>query len=274
MIVAELKVEIAAVGDALGVLDRVGIFGEERAHLLLALEVIFLALEAQAHRLIDRAAGLDAEEHIVDLRILALEIVRVVRGDEGDAQLVRHLEERRAHAQLLADAMVLNFQIEPVAEDLLELARELARAGGILPQDALRDLARDAAGEADEPLGVLLQQRPVDARLEIKPLGEARGDEVAEIAVAGLVFAQENEVRIIPLRLARLFGARAGGDIDLAADDRLDARVLAGLIKSHGAVHHAVVGDGKGRLPERFGALRHLADAARAVQQAVFTVNV
>ena len=56
-----------------------------------------------------------------------------------------------------------------------------------------------------------------------------------------------------------------GGDIDLAADDRLDPGRAAGLVKSHRAVHHAVVGDGQRRLSQRLGFFRELCDAAGAV---------
>ena len=67
-------------------------------------------------------------------------------------------------------------------------------------------------------------------------------------------------------------GAR--GDVHLAPDDRLHADGAGGFVKIDGAVHHAVVGDGAGGLAQIGGALRQLLDPARAVQQAVLTVNV
>ena len=56
--------------------------------------------------------------------------------------------------------------------------------------DLLRYLARKAAGEADKPLGMLMQDRPVDAWLDVEALSESHADEVAEILVALLVSAQ------------------------------------------------------------------------------------
>jgi hypothetical protein len=63
-------------------------------------------------------------------------------------------------------------------------------------------------------------------------------------------------------------------DIDLAADNRLDARLLSGLVKGDGTVHHAVVGDGDSRLAELGGARNKPLDAAGAVKQAVFAVDM
>ena len=63
-------------------------------------------------------------------------------------------------------------------------------------------------------------------------------------------------------------------EVDLAADDRLDAVLRARLVQLDGAVHHAVVGQRQGRLVERRGALRERVDLARAVEQRVLGVNV
>ena len=68
---------------------------------------------------------------------------------------------------------------------------------------------------------MLVQNRPVYARLNVKALGEARGDEVAEVAVACLILAQEDQVRIVIVNAVLLIAHVARRDIDLAADDRL-----------------------------------------------------
>ena len=64
------------------------------------------------------------------------------------------------------------------------------------------------------------------------------------------------------------------GDIDLAADDGLDARLAAGLVEGDGAVHDAVVGDGQGRLSQLLGALRQPVRPAGAVEQAVLGMHM
>ena len=54
----------------------------------------------------------------------------------------------------------------------------------------------------------------------------------------------------------------------------MDPGLFAGLVKSHRAVHHSVIGDGERGLPHFPGALCSTVDAAGTVQERVFTVNV
>ena len=66
----------------------------------------------------------------------------------------------------------------------------------------------------------------------------------------------------------------AAGNIDLAADDRLDARGLGGFIEIDTAVHDAVVGDGNGSLVQFLDPAHDAVNAAGAVQEAVFGMNM
>ena len=63
-------------------------------------------------------------------------------------------------------------------------------------------------------------------------------------------------------------------EVDLAADDRLDAVLGARLVQLHRAVHHAVVGETEGGLLELRGALGERVDLAGAVEQGVLGVHV
>jgi len=69
-------------------------------------------------------------------------------------------------------------------------------------------------------------------------------------------------------------GAPPGGHVDLAADDGLDPRRLAGPVEVHRAVHDPVVRDGYGGLAQLPDPLCQTVDAAEAVQEAVFGVDV
>ena len=71
-----------------------------------------------------------------------------------------------------------------------------------------------------------------------------------------------------------LVEAGAGGNIDFAADDRMDARSLSRLPEQHSAVEHAVIGDRNGGLPELLDALHKLLDAAGAVEQRIFCMHM
>ena len=76
------------------------------------------------------------------------------------------------------------------------------------------------------------------------------------------------------IELVRLVNARARRDIQLTADNGLDARGLRCAVKVHDTVHNAMIGDRHGALPEFFRPLGHLPDPACAVEQTVFTVHM
>ena len=62
-----------------------------------------------------------------------------------------------------------------------------------------------------------------------------------------------------------LIEAGAGGHIDLAADDGLDALLLGCPVKIHRPVHDPVVGDGHGGLPQGLGPGHQAVNPAGAV---------
>ena len=71
-----------------------------------------------------------------------------------------------------------------------------------------------------------------------------------------------------------LIEAGAGGHIDLAADDGADALLFALLVEIDDTVHDTVIGDGDGGLAQGLGALDQPLDAAGAIEEAVFAVDV
>ena len=79
---------------------------------------------------------------------------------------------------------------------------------------------------------------------------------------------------IVPVQGMLLLPQGARRHIDLTADNGLDAGRLAGLIEGHRAVHHAVVRHGEGGHPQLPGALSHPVDAAGAVEQGIFGMDM
>ena len=135
--------------------------------------------------------------------------------------------------------------------------------------ERLADAAGEAAGERDQPGRVLLEQLPVDARLVVVALEVAEARELDQVRVSGVVGGEEREVRVaLLLRLAVV------GDVDLAADDRLDAVLLRLAVELDGAGQAAVVGEADGRHLELCGARGERRDAAGAVQDRVLGVDV
>ena len=121
---------------------------------------------------------------------------------------------------------------------------------------------------------MLLQQLVVDAGLFVEAVDKGLADHVDEVLVAGVIFAEEDQVVVLRVEPVHLVGAGAAGHIDLAADDGLDPFGLGGLIEVDDPVHHPVVGDGHRVLPQGEDLVHQLVDAAGPVEQAVLGVQV
>ena len=152
-----------------------------------------------------------------------------------------------------------------------------ARLGVAAVDEALAEAAGQAAGERDDAVGVGGELAHVERRLAaVQALEEAGRGELDEVAVAGVVGGQQREVVALeraPARAAAALGVVVD-EVDLAADDRLDAVRAARLVELDRAVHDAVVGEPEGGLAELGGARGERVDLARAVEQRVLGVDV
>src|SRR2546427_9612120 len=114
----------------------------------------------------------------------------------------------------------------------------------------------------------------VDAGLVIHALHLADRAEAHQVHVAIVVGSKQGQMVRVAVDAALSHESRARRDIDLAADDRLDAGVLARLVKVDRAVHDAVVGHpDRGHL-ELGRARDHGWDAAGPIEQRVLGVVV
>ena len=269
----EVELHVAARGDLRRVFNGVRKIGEEGAHLLLALDVELARGHLHAVGIGERLARLDAHQHFLRLGVVGGQVVAVVGDDEGDVHLPRQFDQARQHLLLLGDAVILQFDEEIAAsEDVQILLRHLPGFVVAPVEQKFRQVAGEAGREGDEAAGVFFKQFVVHARAVVKAAREALGDEAGEVFVALVVLAEQNEVGI--LAEGGLLFVHVRADVHLAADDGMDARVLAGAVKVHHAVHHAVVGDGAGVHAQLLQARHEGLDGAGAVQKAVFRVQV
>ena len=180
VVVAELKIEVAAPGDVHGVVRRFRQLREQGAHLLLALEVQLLALKAHPGRVVHGFAHLDAHQHILIIGVLFFDVVGVVGKGQGDTRLPVKADQALGGLLLLPQAVVLNLQIEVAGAEKLPQLQGLGPGLLVSVSDQqLGDGSCHAAGEADQPLAMLVQQGPVNAGLDIKALGKGGGHQVA-----------------------------------------------------------------------------------------------
>ncbi len=149
---------------------------------------------------LERPAVEDPGEDVMELAVLGSGVVDVVRDDHRQPKLV-------GEAHVLGDEPVVVGE-EVVGELDVEgpVAARMAPGGDLRPlavahQEAPRDLARAAARERDEALGVLLEQRLGEPRHALGPVEIRAGDEPAEAPVARGVASEQHEVRpALPLR--------------------------------------------------------------------------
>ncbi len=264
----------AAFRDFPGAVQRVFHFAEDGQHLVARLEVELLRPEAEAVRVAGLGAGVDAGEDVLRAVIFLFEIVRVVGGDQRDAGFGREAAGERHHLAVFFELVVLDFEEKvAAAEDVQVFVGEAA--GLFVPVGGQRfaDVAFQAAGQRDEPLAVLRQQRLVDAGLVIEAFQAGGGGQADEVAIAFLGFAQQRQVVVGSVGFV-LDPAVVARDVDFAADDRVHAVLLGGEVELRGAEEIAVIGYRYRRLLQALNELHQAGNLAGAVEQRVVGVTV
>ena len=285
---AELDLDVAALGDPQRVVAGLGRLAEQVTHLCRGLQVVLVAVELEAVRVAHQRAGLHAQERIVGHGVVAVHVVAVVGGEQRRLDPSGDLEQLRVCAVLLGDAVVLDLDEEVVAtEDVLEAGGLGQRRVEALVHERLQHVAAEAAGGGDDALVVLGERVPVDPGLVVVALHVGAAGQLDDVPVADVVLGQQRQVVV---ELAATLDVAAGvvdlapsgrpleagvvGHVGLGADDRRDPRVTAGLVEVEDPVHVAVVGDPHGRLAVRDRRGDDVADARRAVEHRVLGVLV
>jgi hypothetical protein len=275
VMVAELQLPVAARGHGQGVGGRLAIGAEAASHLVAARHVEVGTVEAEALLVLAPGPGLEAEQDVMRLGVGRVDVVGIVGADEGDAGPARDLHQPLADRGLLGHAVVLELQEVVVgSEDLQVLARHPLGGVQVATQDGLGKLAADAPGEADQPLAVRGEQLLVDPRLVVVALEVGDGRELDQVGVAGGVAREQDQMVGVAVGTTLLVTVRAGGHVDLAAQDRLDPRRDRLGEELDGAVQDAVVGYRDRGLAHRLDARDQLRDPRRTVQQGELAVDM
>ena len=278
--VAELERDVAFVGDFERRGQALRMFPERLGHLLGTLEVELVVRELHAVLVTDELAHADAQHEVLGVGIFLPEVVQVVGTDDLEAHLAGELAQRVVETRL-ADAvvghdlgaLVLQLDVEVVlAEDVDEGLRPLLGDFVLAAVDGLGDDAGDAGAGRQDAVMILAQRLERDARFVVEALRGGIRDDAHEVAVTAVVLGEQDHVIELGTLVARERGV--GREVDLAADDGLDAGLDGRLVELRAAVHVAVIGDGDGGHAELLGPRAQLVDARRAVEQGVLRMHV
>ena len=209
-------------------------------------------------------------------RILRIGVVTVIRRNQRNPQLARHLQQRCVHPPLVLISVILQFQIEiPLTKAVIVLQSSLLRCRDVSPDDVPRHLAGETRGACDQSLVVLPQQVHIHARLVIISLCEGMAHDLREVLIPLIILCQQDQM-VIPVVTAGQFPVKPGPrrHIDLTAQNRIDALGLACLIEIDHAIHHTVIRDGRRVHPELLHPLHIFPDLVRPVEQRPLRVRV
>ena len=236
-----------------------------------------------------RLARLDAQHGLVVLRLVAGDVVAVVRDDGRQVQLAADLQQLGAHAGLDVEPVVHELEeVVVLAVDVLPHPGGLQRLVELAQAQAGLHVARRAAGGGDDALGPLRDELRVHARpLAQLPLVRRHRRQVEEIAQALRVLrdhrlmqvgARRGDVVRLLVRFAPahalLVEAAVRRHVRLDADDGLHALGLHGPVERVRAEHVAVVRHAHRRHALPRDLLRQEIDLRHAVEHRVLGVIV
>ena len=127
MPLAQLQFDVDAVGDFLRASQGVVQAGKGRVHLLGAAEIELVALHPHAVGVGAELARVDAQQDVLGLGVLAVDVVDVAGGHQGNAQPMGHLDRPLHRQPLRFQVVVLNLDVVVVAEEFLEPGGDFQR---------------------------------------------------------------------------------------------------------------------------------------------------
>ena len=258
---------------------------EQRAHLLLALEVLLLGV-VQAVFLVDKLAGIQADQPVMGGTVLLVHEVHVIGSHHLDPVFLGQFEDHRdifplAFPDVQAESrdlglVVHDLEVVVLAEDMLVPFYGTVNRLHVPVQDAAGDLTGHAGGAADQVLVVFLDDFVAHAGLAVvHALDVAGRDNLHQVLVPVVVLGQEDEMVVLAVGVVLELVVIVLGDIDLAADDGLDRRVLLGeFVELLDAVHVAMVRDGQAGHSHFLGAVEQVLDGRHAVEDGVLRMDV
>ena len=206
----------------------------------------------------------DGDQDVVEPVAPRHVVVDVVRGDDAYAKRTGETQETPVPGRVTVDQVALQLYEYAIRPEPLQVRTQL-RLGVVYPArgDQTGDRTFRAAGQQDQPLGVVRQEQRVQSGVEPASLlsHPGVGDQVAE-------------VRVAPARLGQKGQMRAVGEGHLGAGYWLEVHAVGDPGELHCPAEVVVVRKGKGRVAQLLCAYGEILQRGRALFERVAAVAV
>ena len=149
--VTKFKIKVAAPGDLLRILQRLGHGSKGLCHLLLTFKVELIRVELQPGVLPQHMVGGNADQHLLNFGILPAHIVHIVGGYQGNTGFPAQAQQSGVYRLLFRNTVVLQFQIV-----MFRTKQVTVPQGGLL-RLVIIPLQQCLCRQANQALMVLLQ---------------------------------------------------------------------------------------------------------------------
>src|SRR5262249_31263153 len=149
--VPALKIQLngARISDLLAALHGVGVRRKKSVHFRRRAQVELIAPIAQPVLIPAGLAGIDAQQHVMGGAVDLAEIVGVAGGDQRQSEPVGNVDRTVGAALLKLQAVVLDFDVEVVAELPSEPLGQSGRFLKLILEDEFTKFAGGAAAQTD-----------------------------------------------------------------------------------------------------------------------------
>ena len=253
--------------DLEGVVDRLRDVLEQLDHLLLGTEVLLLAEAPLAARVIQRLALADADPGLVGLEVVGLKEVDVVGGHHREFQRLGQGHLAVQAVLVVGAAGALELEIEGAGEKAGPVARPFLGQPFLAGQDGAANIPFPGTGEHEQPFRPLFDPFPLHHRYAgCQAIGVAQGNDLGEVAEAGLVTRQQGDAE-------GLVGILGIAQPDVRANDRLDAGAGGALVELHQRAHVGLFGQPDGGHAHFRRAFDQWLDPDQAIDQGILRMD-
>ena len=189
------RAERAALGDLDGGSQCLRHIGEQHRHFRPRLETVIRG-QLLAIGLCDKTSAGDAEQRVMGFVIVRGREIGLIGRDNRKSPGIGKVDQRSLSAAFPFDAVALQLDIEPVAEQARKPVAPCRREGCMIGVERERDRAVRAAGQGNQVLGVALEPFEFDVRgLMDRRFEKCPRIEPHQAAVAALARRQQHNPR-------------------------------------------------------------------------------